>query len=52
MRVLDSAGESLAAIWLREGSFDRDAFLNLAPDARLCAELSLRHLRPEWLTEL
>lgn len=49
--ILDSAGESLAEIWLRKSEFQPEVFKNLPRAAKKAAEAIIKSQRPDWLLQ-
>jgi len=46
--VLNSCGESLAEIWIRNNHFDQNLYDHLQPNAKQGARSVIENLRPAW----
>ena len=48
--VLNSCGESLAEIWIRNNNFDQNLYDILLPKAKHGVRAVIESLKPEWIT--
>lgn len=46
--ILNSCGESIAAIWIKRNHFDKNCYKNLTPQAKNGIRIGLKYEKPQW----